>query len=312
MKPIAAALILTLAIAGPAWAGGAEHLQQGETEMHRGRYEQALASFTRAIDSPDLKGSLYAIAFIKRGEAYAALRRYNDAIRDYDRVIEFNPKNPLGYNYRGYVLLEAKRYDEAIRDFTRAITLDPKFVNAWNNRAMAGVAKGEIGRPLEDLRRAILADPDNPVAYYYRGNLYFYQGNYVAAAADFARHAELAPGELYTAIKLYLTLTRSGEDGLGALRKLAPGIKTQGWPSSVLDMYLGRSTPESVLAQLPTTNDDAARERACEIYFYVAYHYLIAGDRARAKSLFEKAVATNVLDFNEYRIAKAELWRLQG
>ena len=175
---------------------------------------------------------------------------------------------------------------------------------------MAHLGKGNLGSPLEDLRHAIEAEPDDPVAYYYRGNLYFYQGKYAAAAADFRRHAELAPGHPYTLIKLYVTTARTGKDAKPELRTRAAKLRSKDWPFPIIELYLGRVSAESVLDTVSGKGSRRQKERACEAYFYVGYYFLLAGDTDRAKNLFEKALATGVEDFNEYKTAKAELWRL--
>ncbi len=300
-----------LALPGPAQAGALEDAQQGEQALARGRASEAVALFTRAIDSGGLSGSNLVITYVRRGQAYLAVGERARALADFNTVINANPRNPAAYNLRGIAHLEQHDYDAAIADFSRSIQLKPDYAEAYNNRAQAYMAKGSLGRPLLDLRRAITVAPDNPISYRLRGNLYFYQGNYGAAAADFTKHAELAPGDPYNAIRLYLALRRSGQDAAQRLRELTGTVPADQWPRPIIDLYLGGTTAERVLATVPAGGDTAARERACEAYFYVGYYYLLNGDNGRAAELFQRALDTQVPYFNEYRSAEAELWRLR-
>ena len=305
-----AALGLTL-ITSSVMAAGTDDLNRADALLREGQARRALQLYDQAIASGDLNRRGVIVAYLKRADAYLALGELDNAHASFTRVIELDPRNPLGYHFRGQLYMQRKQFDKAIRDFTRVILLDPSKAEGWYNRAMAHLAKGDLGSPLEDLRRAIEAQPNDPVAYYYRGNLYFYQGNYAAAAADFRRHAELAPDNPYTAIKLYATAARAGENATHELRALAARVKNKTWPYPIIELYLGERTPQSVLDEVAASGAGPRhKERDCEAYFYVGYYFLLAGDTSRAKALFEKALATGVEDFNEYKVAKAELWRL--
>lgn len=306
-----AAVVLGLVlVTNGVMAAGTDDLNRADALLNRGEARRALQLYDQAIASGDLNRAGVIVAYLKRANAYLALGELDNAQASFTRVVELDPRNPLGYHFRGQLYLQRKQYDKAINDFTRVILLDPDKAEGWYNRAMAQLAKGDLGSPLEDLRRAIEAQPNDPVAYYYRGNLYFYQGNYAAAAADFRRHAELAPNNPYTAIKLYATAARSGENAIGELRKLAARFDREAWPYPIVALYLGERSPQSVLDEVAAAGAQQQKGRACEAYFYVGYYFLLAGDTGRAKALFEKALATGVEDYNEYKIAKAELWRL--
>jgi len=303
-------LCVLLAVSASARSGGMDELKQGDALLRQGHARRALQALDSAIASKELSVAVLAIAYIKRAEAATALGDAKLAIESYTKVVEIDPRNPVGYNYRGRLYLQLQQHDKAVADFSRVIALDPNKAEGWSNRAMARLARGDIGGPLEDLRYAIQAEPNNPAAYYFRGNLYFYQGNYAAAAADFRHHAKLVPGDAYTVIKLYLTAARSEDKAEQELSTLAREVTGKAWPRPILDLYLGKRDAESILTELQPAGSREQRERACEAYFYIAYYFLLGGKQDKARELFAKAVATGVSDFNEYKTAKAELWRM--
>jgi tetratricopeptide (TPR) repeat protein len=58
------------------------------------------------------------------------------------------------YYVRGEAYLELKKYPEAVADFTKAIELDPKNVIAYDNRGKAYKALGKTKEAEEDFAKA--------------------------------------------------------------------------------------------------------------------------------------------------------------
>ena len=73
---------------------------------------------------------------MNRGNAKAELKRYSEAIADYDKAIELDPNFALAYMNRGKAKAELKQYSEAIADYDKAIELDPNFALAYTNRGV--------------------------------------------------------------------------------------------------------------------------------------------------------------------------------
>ena len=61
-----------------------------------------------------------------RGVANKVLEKYSEAIADFTKVIELDPKNALAYYNRGAAKFALNKYSEAMADYTKAIELDPK------------------------------------------------------------------------------------------------------------------------------------------------------------------------------------------
>jgi tetratricopeptide (TPR) repeat protein len=76
-----------------------------------------------------------------RGLAKYDLGNRKEAIADYDRAIDINPKYAEAYNNRGNAKDDLGNRKEAIADYDRAIAIDPKFAEAYYNR---GIAKSEL------------------------------------------------------------------------------------------------------------------------------------------------------------------------
>ena len=101
-------------------------LAQGDEFFSKGRYNAAIAQYTRAIElKPD-----YAEADNNRG--YAAYSKYDgsDALPDLNLALQLRPHFAHAYNTRGCIHMAGGRTDEAIADFNRAIELQPDYRRA--------------------------------------------------------------------------------------------------------------------------------------------------------------------------------------
>jgi tetratricopeptide (TPR) repeat protein len=62
-------------------------------------------------------------AYRSRGIAYAKRREYDQAIADYDKAIDLDPKNAKAYYQRGYVYDIEGKHDRAMADYNKAMEL---------------------------------------------------------------------------------------------------------------------------------------------------------------------------------------------
>jgi lipoprotein NlpI len=102
---------------------------------------------------------------------------------------------------------------------------------------------------------------------------------------------------------LYLARARSGPQIAAAgLETNAKKLKQPDWPYPVVELFLGRRTPEATFA--------AASDDRCEAQFYIGEWHLLRGNRPAAMVALKAAVETCPKAFIEYKFAQAELQRL--
>ena len=92
-------------------------------------------SFSCASTPPKQNESRDAKFYNNRGAAYGEKGQYDQAISDFNRAIEINPRYTMAYNNRGIVYRLKGRYDQAISDFNKAIGINPLDPEAYNNLA---------------------------------------------------------------------------------------------------------------------------------------------------------------------------------
>ena len=61
----------------------------------------------------------------------------------------------IAYHRRGTAYASKKEYDRAIADYTKALEIDPKHISAYNDRGLAYTSKGDYERAIADVTRAV-------------------------------------------------------------------------------------------------------------------------------------------------------------
>ncbi len=163
---------------------------------NRGNAYASLGNYTQAIE--DLQKAIelnprYVEAYNNRGYVYMKLGDYRQAIEDLQKAIELNPKYAEAYNNRGNAYAQLGNYGQAIEDLQKAIELNPKYALAYNNRAFIHGTLGDYRQAIEDLQKAIELNPRFAEAYNNRGNAYAQLGNYGRAIEDYDQALKINP-----------------------------------------------------------------------------------------------------------------------
>ncbi len=76
-------------------------------------------------------------AWNNRGVALRILGRYEQALASFDKALELKPDEHDAWNNRGDALHNLGRYEQALASFDKALELNPDKHHAWNNRGIA-------------------------------------------------------------------------------------------------------------------------------------------------------------------------------
>jgi len=262
---------------------GVADLQQGLDNLQKGRYEQAIADFTKALER--LPGSIE--AYSGRARAQEKLKRYDQALADYSKLIGINPRSPAAYVNRGHVFLDLKRYDEALQDFSKAIELKPDVAAPYVARCNVYILKGLHDRAIADCSRAVELAPNMDIGYLLRAQSYAAKGMKQEASADFERAARAY-------IDNGLAAARAGKYDEALTRfSHASRLETKHRPEA----YCNRGVAyEKKGENLKAVNDysEAIRLRPDYAEAYLRRGYVFAqklNDYGKAKQDWEKAAA---------------------
>jgi tetratricopeptide (TPR) repeat protein len=134
------------------------------------------------------------IAYNSRGGAYLLAKKYDEALADLNKVIQFKPDNAEALNIRAVIYTNKKRMQEALNDLNRAIVSDPGYADAYNNRGLLLMDLSRYGEALNEFNRAIQLRPTYAEAYYNRGLLFMTEKKYEQALKDYDKAIQLRPG----------------------------------------------------------------------------------------------------------------------
>jgi len=99
---------------------------------------------------------------IDKGIAFAKVRKYDEAISEFNKAIELNPNTAEAYFNRGHVYGFKGNPDQSISDFTKAIGINPNFVDAYKMRASAYFLKQEFDKAWNDVHKLEAMGYKNP------------------------------------------------------------------------------------------------------------------------------------------------------
>ncbi len=159
---------------------------------------------------------------------------YVEAIKNFTKAIEINPKSVNAYNARGIAKASQGDFSGAIEDYDKAIEIDPKFWYAYYNRSRAkGSGLKDYYGAISDCNKAIEINPSDADTYYNRG-LYKGKGlkDYAGAIADNTKAIEIDPNYINAYLHLGVFKDMSG-DHYGAISTLNKGIAIDNKDSSL-------------------------------------------------------------------------------
>ncbi len=166
------------------------HYDSGVAYYNKGQYDEAISDFTKALEI----NPKFAEAHYYRGIAYAKKGQYEEAISDYNKALEINPRYALAYYGRGLVYNEYKgQYDRAISDYSKALEINPRFNWAYVGRGIAYAKKGQDDEGISDFSKALEINPRDVWAYNNRGAAYNKKGQYDEAISDYNKALEINP-----------------------------------------------------------------------------------------------------------------------
>jgi lipoprotein NlpI len=86
----------------------------------------------------------------------------------------------------------------------------------------------------------------------------------------------------------------------------------EGWPKTVGQFLAGVPDEATLLAAAAKGDAKVVPGQQCEADYFIGLTRLIGGDETGARDFWGKCVATDLKDFNEYQLSKAELARLDA
>ncbi|KAK7694270.1 hypothetical protein QCA50_001450 [Cerrena zonata] len=96
-----------------------------------------------------------------KGNAAMSSKNYDEAIASYTKAIDLNPTNAVYYSNRAAAHSSKGSHDEAVLDAEKAIEVDPTFVKAYHRLGHAHYCLNDYTSAASAFRRGLEQDPNN-------------------------------------------------------------------------------------------------------------------------------------------------------
>lgn len=253
-----AALLLSLSVS-PALAAGYDDYARGVAANLRRDNEDAIAAFTAALNAGDLSAGL----------------------------------KPGAYYGRGAANVRAKHCTEAVADFDAAIAARPGYFDAILGRASANDCLKKYDAANADFAAAIALNPLKESIYVSRAGMNWRRGAYADAATDLRQLTKLDSSSAYALLLLAAAEARAGMLDAKQIAAAERDVRdNDGWPLPLISLYAGTTGADDAIAAANKGKALFLSDRQCDAYYFVAEWHLARGDKAAAKPLLEKALAT--------------------
>ena len=122
-----------------------DHLRLGESLARRGKIDDAIVEFEKAIEMR----SEYVAAYINLGAAYGQKGMIDQSISASEKVIDLDPRNATAYYNLGNANGIGGNYEEAFASFFKAIELDSGYAEPHYGLAVCYFATGHYELAVE-------------------------------------------------------------------------------------------------------------------------------------------------------------------
>jgi tetratricopeptide (TPR) repeat protein len=216
--------------------------------------------------------------YVQLGVAQSGMWQFREAIQTFTRGLEIAPNDPVLYRWRGHRHLSVREFDRALQDLTRGAALDSTNYGIWYHLGIVRYARGEFDAAADAFARAQRIAPDTAE---------------LAGATDW----------------LWMSLSRGGKgaEAKAMLDRRPDSVAANNAYTQRLKLYRGEVSPDSVM-----TPADTSAVQVATLSYGIGNWYLVRGDTTRARSWFERSIASGGWPAFGFIISEVELRRLRG
>ena len=156
----------------------------------REKPEEQIADLNAAVEADPASAK----AWQARAAYYIAKGDFDQAITDFQRILERDPNNIGIRQALTEALTNLEKYDLALEQANKTIELQPQTSMNYTLRARVHERKEDFKSAIADLDTGLKIDPQDLIALYMRARLNLIQDDYPAARQDLEKFLQLQPG----------------------------------------------------------------------------------------------------------------------
>lgn len=195
----------------PSYAEAWYHL--GIAYKERGNPQAAVPAFEQARAYKEFKEADF---FISSGLAYGQSGKYDQAIADFTKAISIDPNNPEAYNNKGLYFSEKGIIDSSVIYLDKAIAMKPGFYQAHYNKGNAIAKGGKFNEAIPHYMKALELKPGYTDALLNLGNCYAAMSDYKNALTWYRKVEEQEPMNHKVLVNIGITYKFLGDEANAA------------------------------------------------------------------------------------------------
>ncbi|KAF6754373.1 cell division control protein 16 [Ephemerocybe angulata] len=135
--------------------------ERGVMAFNHGDYQQAANLFQEAIDRAQVTQSseqTWAITYMNLGTCFRKLKKLDEAVKVYHKVLEYEPRHSMALGFLGMVYHMLGDLGNAIEEYHKALAIDPintNIVGLLESAMDTSNAKSAVSLRESDLRKAL-------------------------------------------------------------------------------------------------------------------------------------------------------------
>ncbi|MCB2184321.1 MAG: tetratricopeptide repeat protein [Desulfobulbaceae bacterium] len=130
---------------------GEELFEKGQDLFLKKKYTDSSEAFKKALD----EGYDAVTTHLSIGAAYLHDRKFDEAMREFSKVIELDKENDRALYYRGIAYMNKKDFPCAVADFNNSIEKNKDRATAFLARGIAQAESGNEQDAVENFKRAV-------------------------------------------------------------------------------------------------------------------------------------------------------------
>jgi len=163
---------------------------------------------------------------IKRGRESYAKGYYNDAVSEFNEVVESGSSDRdkgIALAFLGMIADDRNEYDKAVEYYTRAMKYDSKNADIYKNLSIAYRHKKDYDRAADTAKESISLNAKDVNSKILLGNIYFDQGKFKEAADQYGDALKENPDNAAVMYNLGMSMLKTGDEfaAMEYLRKAA-------------------------------------------------------------------------------------------
>mmetsp|Transcript_25376 Transcript_25376/g.80108 ORF Transcript_25376/g.80108 Transcript_25376/m.80108 type:complete len:549 (+) Transcript_25376:2783-4429(+) len=186
------------------------HVQRGFAAQSAGRWQDAVAAYTAAVDSGTVPADHQLSVASNLGLALQNVGQLDEALSWFDKVLRAHPSNADAHHNRGNVLYLQQRHAEAADAFGRAVALVPTDAESVFNQGNALAKMGHHAAAAAAFASVLRLTPRDAHASYNYANSLSAAGNTAEAISAYKATLRLSPQHSAAQTNLGLQLSAAG------------------------------------------------------------------------------------------------------